>query len=111
MRMRDRQTLQQYINNFRRHVAPFLRPSIGVSCVAFPTEGPGAVIEFTMGPEIANEDHFRNPVPSVNDALAHIKQRAFGGNLAGFHFDGTNVHRRGKQDCLAQGQRFPIGVG
>jgi hypothetical protein len=89
--MRDRQTLQQYINNFRRHIASFLRPSVGLSCVAFPTEGPGAVLEFTIGPGIANEDHFRDPVPSVNAALAHIEQRAFGGNLAGFRFEGTNV--------------------
>jgi hypothetical protein len=99
----DRHTLQQYVNNFRRHFAPHLRPSIGLACEVFPVWGPGALLEFSMGPEIANEDHFRDPMPSINLALTHIRQRAFGGNLAGFRFEGTNIVAEDNRVILLKG--------
>ena len=105
--MQDQKTLQRYVNDFRRHLAPLLRPSIGVSCVVYPARGIGALIEFTIGPEIANEDMFRPVVDTVNDALSMVKQNAFGGELKGFIFRGTNVIGEGNRVILLKGEDAP----
>lgn len=89
--MNNRNLIQQYINNFRRHLAPYLRPSIGLACKVFPAEDSGAILEFSIGPGISNTDEFRPTSKTVNQALLGISQRAFGGNLGGFRFGGTNV--------------------
>lgn len=84
-------TIQQYINNFRRHLAPYLRPGIGLACNILPAEAAGAILQFTIGPNIANGDVFHPASKTVNEALSKLSQRAFGGNLDGFRFGGTNV--------------------
>jgi hypothetical protein len=105
--MHKRETLQLYINDFRRHLAPFLRPSVGLRCAVYPANGAGAVIEFTIGPGVSNEDHFSPPSLSINDALSLVKQRAFGGNLRGFHFGGTNVVMEENRIILIKGEESP----
>ena len=44
-----------------------------------------------MGPSIENDDIYKDISPTVGRALSNIEQRAFGGNLEGFTFGGTNV--------------------
>lgn len=102
--MQDRETLQRYINNFRRHFTRWLRPSIGLSSVAHPSVSSGALLEFTIGPDIPNEDQIKDPAPTVNDALGEIKQSAFGGNLRGFRFGGTNVVVEGNRIIIIKGE-------
>ena len=102
--MDNRQILQQYVNDFRRHISPFLRPSVGVACVVYPALDPGALLEFTMGLGIASEDRIKDTVPTVNVALAAVEQRAFGGNLAGFRFSGTNVIGEGNRIIIIKGE-------
>lgn len=101
--MNIHQTLQRYINDFRRHLAPFLRPSVGLRCVVYPSLESGAILEFTIGPDISNEDEFKPPFRSLGAALGQIKQRAFGGNLQGFHFGGTNVIMEDNRIILIKG--------
>jgi len=88
--MQDRRVIQAYINNFRRHLSRYLKPEIGLSCTVHPAERAGAILEFRLGPDVANEDRFLDPRKKVNDALPDLNQRAFGGNLDGFSFVGTN---------------------
>ncbi len=101
--MKDTKIIQSYINNFRRHLSPFLKPNIGLSCKVYPAELNGAILEFTIDPGIANDDDFMPPEPTVNDALSKIPQRAFGGNLGGFLFGGTNVIAEGNRIILIKG--------
>jgi ssDNA-binding replication factor A large subunit len=89
--MTDKTLIQGYINNFRRRIGQFLRPGIGLACTVYPAEKGGAILEFTLGRELENDDVYRQTTASVANALAQIKQRAFGGNLSGFVFGGTNV--------------------
>jgi len=89
--MNDRKKIQNYINNFRRKIAAYLRPGIGLSCNVHPTETDGAILEFIIGDELQNDDSYKNVTPTINDALSTIEQRAFGGNLDGFKFSGTNL--------------------
>jgi hypothetical protein len=102
--MKDSDKLQTFVNNFRRHLASYLKPGVGLVCNIYPTNSTGAILEFTIGPQIANEDHFKPVEPSVNDALGKIKQRAFGGNLAGFRFSGTNVVMEDNRIILIKGE-------
>jgi hypothetical protein len=89
--MNNQKIIQEYINNFRRHLAPHLRPSIGLACKVFPAIESGAILEFSIGPGISNTDEFRASSQTINEALSGISQRAYGGNLGGFRFGGTNV--------------------
>ena len=87
----NKDNIQNYINNFRRRLAPFLKPSVGVLCKIFPADDEGAILEFTIGLGIENDDNYEEVSPSLGKALAQVHQRAFGGNLEGFRFGGTNT--------------------
>ena len=83
--------IQSYINNFRRHIAPFLRQSMGLHCSIYPASSGGAVLVFRVGPNVENDDDYKPANSSLGSSLSQIEQRAFGGNLEGFTFGGTNV--------------------
>lgn len=89
--MTNQSRAQAYINNFRRRLAPFLRPGIGLDCSVYPALGGGAVLVFRIGQNVENDDVYHPVYPSLGSALSQIEQRAFGGNLDGFIFVGTNV--------------------
>lgn len=89
--MTDKKVIQGYINNFRRRIAQFLKPGIGLSCNVYPSKSGGAILEFIMGLGIENDDVYKDAKPTIGCALSQVKQRAFGGNLDGFVFGGTNV--------------------
>lgn len=99
--MNDKKIIQKYINNFRRRISPYLKPGIGLSCEIHPAElGGGAILEFTIGPELKNEDEYEDLSASANAALSYIPQKAFGGNLNGFKFIGTNLIMEGDRIIL-----------
>ncbi len=57
----------------------------------YPAKSGGAILEFTIGPRLKNDDVYHEVSPTLGKALSKIKQHAFGGNLDGFIFKGTNV--------------------
>jgi len=89
--MKDKKTIQTYVNNFRRRLSPHLKPGFGISCTVHPAEKDGAILEFSLGPSIENTDEYEEINTTVSGALTSIPQKAFGGNLEGFRFTGTNV--------------------
>jgi hypothetical protein len=89
--MIDKPTIQTYINNFRRKFTVFLKPGIGISCDVRPFEAGGAILEFKIAPQIENKDTYYPVSSSSGQALSQVTQQAFGGNLNGFNFEGTNV--------------------
>ena len=89
--MTNQSQIQAYIDNFRRRIASSLRPSIGLHCNIYPASSGGAVLVFRVGPNVENDDVYQPSYPSLGNALSQIEQRAFGGNLEGFTFGGTNV--------------------
>ena len=105
--MKNKQTIQEYINNFRRRLAPYMRPGIGLACTVFPANSQGAILEFKIEPGISNTDEFRPESETVNEALTGIEQRAFGGNLSGFEFGGTNVIMQDNRIILVKGEDDP----
>lgn len=89
--MKDKKTIQTYVNNFRRRLSSHLKPGIGLTCDIHPAEEGGAILEFSLGPSIENDDRYQETSATVSTALSSIPQHAFGGNLEGFKFSGTNV--------------------
>jgi len=105
--MNNKDTLQQYINNFRRHLARYMRQGIGLACKVFPVDSEGAILEFTIGPNVSNIDVFEQPRETINAALSEIPQHAFGGNLNSFKFGGTNVIMEEGRIILIKGADDP----
>lgn len=87
----NKSQIQSYINNFRRRLAHYLRPGIGVKCSIYPAEAGGAVLVFQLGPAVENDDNYMPTSISLGKALSQIEQRAFGGNIENFQFGGTNT--------------------
>ena len=83
--MEDRETIQSYINNFRRHISALLKPGVGLSCKVYPAKNEGAVLEFTVGPNLSNEDEFDPSYDTVNAVLKKVPQRMIGGNIDANH--------------------------
>ncbi len=102
--MQDKKTIQTYINNFRRHVAPFLRPGIGMSCRVFPVRSEGAVLEFSLDPDAKNEDQYMPIEETVNAVLKKIEQRMVGGNIDAIKFGGTNISMEPNRIVLIKGE-------
>lgn len=84
--------IQEYINNFRRHLSAFLRPGIGLKTLIYPSAQDGAVLVFQLGVGLENDDEYQSISPSIGSILNNkVQQRAFGGNLEGITFSGTNM--------------------
>jgi hypothetical protein len=105
--MEDKKTIQEYVNNFRRHLAPHLKPGIGLSCKISPAKAEGAVFEFAIGPSISNEDLFEEPTNTVNSILEDVPQRMIAGNIAAIKFGGTNISMEPNRIVLIKGEDDP----
>ena len=86
----NKNQIQKYINNYRRHLTKNLRSGFGLLCNIYPADN-GAILEFVIGNKQVNDDVYHPEVKSIENALGNIKQRAFGGNLSAFTFSGTNT--------------------
>lgn len=102
--MQDRLIIQNYVNNFRRHLSTYLKPGIGLSSKIYSTTSEGAVLEFTIGPGIANDDNFESTLESVNKVLKVIPQRFVGGNIDGIRFGGTNISMEANRILIIKGE-------
>lgn len=101
--MENKKTIHEYVNNFRRHLAPHLKPGIGLSCKIFPAEAEGAVFELTIGPSTSNEDLFEEPKDTVNSILEDVPQRMIGGNIGAIKFSGTSISMEPNRIVLIKG--------
>src|SRR5690606_32201497 len=93
----SKEKIQSYINNFRRRLARYLKPGLGLLCNIYPADDGGAVLEFNIGSALENDDVYHPERKSLGSALSKIEQRAFGGDLEGFTFGGTNTILEGNR--------------
>lgn len=88
----DKQTIQKYINNFRRHLSNHLLPGIGLKAYIYPTFKDGVVLVFQLGKNLENDDVYKKTFSSMSEILNNkVKQNAFGGDITGITFSGTNT--------------------
>jgi hypothetical protein len=105
--MKDKKQIQSYINNFRRHLTPFLRPGIGVTVEVHPARQQGAILEIKLGPEVENDDEYLPDEDTVNAAIKNIKQNLVGGNIDAIRFGGTNISMEPDRIVLIKGEDQP----
>ena len=105
--MQDIKTIQSYVNNFRRHISPYLKPGIGVTINIYPAREGGAVLEISMGQNITNDDQFKTVSLSANAALKGIPQSFVSGNIDGVRFGGTNISMEPNRIVLIKGEDKP----
>jgi hypothetical protein len=89
--MENRETLQNYVNNFRRNVSPYLKPNIGIQANIYPCSQDGAIIEIKFIPSGTSCDNYESTSGTLSAALSSVNQNAFAGSLSSFHFSGTNL--------------------
>jgi len=87
--MEDKNIIQDYIDNFKYQISGIIKPEIGLAVIVYPCKEDGAIIEFLFGKGIESTI-FKDTFQKISNALATIKQKAFGGNLDAFIFSGTN---------------------
>jgi len=85
----DKEKIQLYLNNFRRFLSPYLRKDFNFRTIIYPSDD-GAIIELKFQKLAPVKDEFRKTEKTINDSLKRLNQQAFGGNLDGFNFSGTN---------------------
>jgi hypothetical protein len=89
--MKDKNTIQAYINRFRKELGVKLRPDIGVEVIVHPIKEDGAILELVLGINKPNSDHYEKTNNKIGQALKKINQHAFEGELANLNFGGTNI--------------------
>lgn len=102
--MYKREIIQDYVNNFRINMSIYLKPGLGILCDIYPIESEGAILVFTLGLNINNKDTYMKIEKKVNDSLKKIPQKAFGGNLEGFKFGGTNLITEDNRIIIIKGE-------
>jgi hypothetical protein len=86
----NKDKIQLYLNNFRRFLSPYLKKDINFKTTIYPAND-GAIVELKFQTNSPVKDEFRKNEKTITDSLKRINQHAFGGNLGGFTFSGTNL--------------------
>lgn len=90
-RHQKKESIQSYINSFRKFLSTYIKPGLGVKCLVRPARDGGAVLIFELVEYEGNQDTYKMPASSLGKALSRVQQHAFGGSLEGFKFKGTNI--------------------
>jgi hypothetical protein len=89
-----------YANRFRALASQKLRPGFAISVDLFITGLEGGIVVFRFEKDQLVQDHVNQTFPTIAAALSTIPQKAFGGNLRGFRFKGTNTVVEGDRIIL-----------
>jgi hypothetical protein len=99
------ETIQSYVNNFRRHLSPILRPDIGATITAYPSLAPGAVLVVLFAKDTPSRDTIEPPFPSVGEILKVVPQRMIAApSFSGIRFGGTNISMEPNRIVLIKGE-------
>jgi hypothetical protein len=105
--MDDKQIIQRYLNDIRRHLVPKLRPGVGISSNFYPASTGGGLLEIKFGPQQANVDQVLATSSTIGHILQIVPQRTFPGDFTGMKFSGTNVVLEGDRLLLIKGGDDP----
>lgn len=84
-------TIQRYVNNFRRQLSIYLKPNIGLQIDIYNCSSEGGIIALFFKPGGKSSDNHIVKYNKISDALKDMNQMFFGGDLSGLHFSGTNI--------------------
>lgn len=87
----DINQIKKYIINFRRRISGYLLQDMAMKCDVYPISSGGAVLVFTVSKDVETYNDYKDMSENAGLVLEKIEQNAFGGNLAGITFSGTNL--------------------
>jgi len=67
--MMKKETIQSYLNNFRRHIYPYLKPNVGIKAIVYPCNADGAIIKFSFGENNSSSDEYEKKNERITAAL------------------------------------------
>lgn len=67
--MPNKNVIQSYLNNFRRHIYPYLKPSVGINAIVYPCEEEGAIISFCLGQNRSSCDDYKKKNKTITNVL------------------------------------------
>ncbi|MCK4623470.1 MAG: hypothetical protein KAT62_14815 [Desulfuromonadales bacterium] len=102
--MKNKKWLENYAKFFRRRLSEHLKPGIGIDCKVYPVYSQGAVLEFSLGENLSNQDEFAEPQKSINEVLKTVTQRLVGGDISNITFSGTNISMEGNRIIIIKGE-------
>ncbi len=95
-------TIQKYINEFRRHITSILKPNIGLEIDIYNCGNEGAVLVVLFKPGDKSIDKEINEFDSISAVLNSIDQNFIGGNVSGITFGGTNMMMDGNRIIIVK---------
>jgi len=105
--MKDKNSIQAYINRFRKELGVKLRPDIGMEVIVHPVKEGGAILELILGVNKSNSDHYEKLNNKISQALKKINQHFFEGELSNLQFGGTNILAEKDRIILIKGGDNP----
>ncbi|MEW5802310.1 MAG: hypothetical protein AB1847_09420 [bacterium] len=67
--MPNKEVIQSYLNNFRRHIYPHLKPNVGIKAIVYPCEEEGAIINFCLGKNRPSCDDYKKKNKKITNVL------------------------------------------
>ncbi|WP_411831017.1 hypothetical protein [Mariniflexile sp. AS56] len=87
----EKKKIQQYINNFRRKISPYLKKNMALKAIVYPYLK-GAIVVFEFGGGTQTRDEYRTESKNIGEALKRAKINAFGEIVSdNIKFEGTNT--------------------
>jgi hypothetical protein len=104
--MPSKEIIQSYLNNFRRHIYPYLKPNVGIKAVVYPCEEEGAIINFCLGQNRSSCDDYMKKNKKIttvlkSNNLSHFFEKEVSDKkIEGVKFKGTNYIMEGHNIIL-----------
>ncbi len=96
---------EEYGSSFMENLKKILKPEIGAEITSYLSKKDGSLIYFQLRPgDIAYKYKELESDKGISEALREIPQRAFGGNLSGIKFGGTNTIIEGDKIIFIKGE-------
>jgi hypothetical protein len=101
----NREKIQAYLNNLRRHLSALLRPGLGTTLRAFPTRRSGGVVEVLFTTGQPSHDIVEEPRETLGEVLKVVPQRLIDTpDFSGIRFGGTNISMEPNRIVLIKGE-------
>ena len=97
----DKENIQNYLNNLRRFLSPYLQPNIAFQTNVYPFNE-GAIIVIVFGYNMPNQDKFIMDSASFVEARNKVNLLELNGFGEQVHFGGTNIFMNANRIVLVK---------
>lgn len=99
----SKKDFEEYGSSFMDNIKRILKPGIGAEITSYLSKIDGSLIYFQLRPGDITFKHKIIEDKGISEALKEIPQKAFGGDLSGIKFAGTNTIIEGNKIIFIKG--------